>query len=598
MIVKMQKLTLFVSANHKDDALNKLKKLGLVHIHNINQPISEDITSIETELSNVERSLSIIGLKNIEKSDRSINFKKTGSLVENIISLASTKDQLNNVLEEEKGKFNWFQTWGNVSMSEIEELRNAGIYIRLYTSDKSYLKKLPEDRMIYVVNEDKYKVYLALVSTEENSTLDLKEEIIPADNLKSVKDKIASTEKELLQINKKINDLSEFQADILAYQEKIKKRYEFANVKYGMENEESISYLQGFCPEESTDIIKKEADKESWGYVFEEPDDLSEVPTLIKNPRWIKIIDPIFKFMGTVPGYQEYDISMWFLIFFSLFFAMLIGDAGYGFIFIVLTLWARRKMPKAPSEPFILMYILGGATVIWGLLSGTWFGLERIAQIPFLKKCIIPSISSFDLSKHSFNDNQNIMMQLCFLIGAIHLTVAHLTSALRNKKSLRALSQIGWIGIVWSLYFLAGTLVLRHEFPKMAKWPLLIGFFLALVFTNPQKNIIKGVASTLGSLPLDIIGAFSDVVSYLRLFAVGYATVMVAYSFNTMALGNGINNIISGFIAAFILFLGHGLNIILGAMSIVVHGIRLNMLEFSGHLGMEWSGKEYKPFKE
>ncbi|MCK4447359.1 MAG: V-type ATP synthase subunit I, partial [Candidatus Marinimicrobia bacterium] len=391
---------------------------------------------------------------------------------------------------------------------------------------------------------------------------------------------------------------SEFQADILAYQEKIKKRYEFANVEYGMENEESISYLQGFCPEESTDIIKKEADKESWGYVFEEPDDLSEVPTLIKNPRWIKIIDPIFKFMGTVPGYQEYDISMWFLIFFSLFFAMLIGDAGYGFIFIVLTLWVRRKMPKAPSEPFVLMYILGGATVVWGLLSGTWFGLERIAQIPFLKKCIIPSISSFDLSKHSFNDNQNFMMHLCFLIGAIHLTVAHLTSALRNKKSLRALSQIGWIGIVWSLYFLAETLVLRHEFPKMAKWSLLIGFFLALVFSNPQKNIIKGIASTLGSLPLDIIGGFSDVVSYLRLFAVGYATVMVAYSFNTMALGNGINNIISGFIAAFILFLGHGLNIILGAMSIVVHGIRLNMLEFSGHLGLEWSGKEYKPFKE
>ncbi|MCK4448760.1 MAG: hypothetical protein KAW56_16975, partial [Candidatus Marinimicrobia bacterium] len=164
MIVKMQKLTLFVSANHKDDALNKLKKLGLVHIHNINPPISEDITSIETELSNVERSLLIIGLKNIEKSDRFVDFLKTKSFVENIISLASTKDQLNNVLEEEKEKFNWFQTWGNVSMSEIEELRNTGIYIRLYTSDKSYLKKLPEDKMIYVVNDNKYKVYLALVS--------------------------------------------------------------------------------------------------------------------------------------------------------------------------------------------------------------------------------------------------------------------------------------------------------------------------------------------------------------------------------------------------------------------------------------------------
>jgi len=598
MIVKMQKLTLFVSANHKDDALNKLKKLGLVHIHNINPPVSEDITSIETELNNIEKSLSIIGLENIEKSDRFIDSNKIESLVEKIISLATRKDQLNNVLEEEKKKLNWFQTWGNVSMSEIEELKNTGIYIRLYVSDKSYLKKLPEDRMIYIVNEGKYKVYLALVSTEENSTLDLKEEIIPLDDFGSVKDKIASIEKELSQINKKINDLSEFQADILAYQEKIKKRHEFANVKYGMENVEPISYLQGFCPEESADIIKKEADKESWGYVFEEPDDPREVPTLIKNPGWIRIIDPIFKFMGTVPGYQEYDISIWFLIFFSLFFAMLIGDAGYGTLFILLTLLAHKKFSSAPNEPFILMYVLSGATVLWGILSGTWFGSEAIAQLPLFRHFVIPGISSFNLSKHGFNDNQNIMMNLCFLIGATHLTVAHLSAAWKNRNSLKALSQIGWVAIVWGLYFLAGLLVLNLEFPAIAKWLIIVGIVLAMFFTNPQKNILKGAASSLGSLPLDVISGFSDVVSYLRLFAVGYATVVVAYSFNNMAIGSGINNVFSGFIAAFILFLGHGLNILLCAMSIIVHGIRLNMLEFSSHLGMEWSGKEYKPFKE
>jgi len=103
---------------------------------------------------------------------------------------------------------------------------------------------------------------------------------------------------------------------------------------------------------------------------------------------------------------------------------------------------------------------------------------------------------------------------------------------------------------------------------------------------------------TLGNLPIDIISGFSDVVSYLRLFAVGYASVVVAYSFNEMAIGGGINSVLAGVLAAFILIVGHLLNIVLGAMAIIVHGVRLNMLEFSGHLNMEWSGIKYKPFTE
>ena len=113
-----------------------------------------------------------------------------------------------------------------------------------------------------------------------------------------------------------------------------------------------------------------------------------------------------------------------------------------------------------------------------------------------------------------------------------------------------------------------------------------------------QKNIIKGIFTTLGDLPLSIVSSFSDIVSYLRLFAVGYASVTVANSFNNMAIGSGIHSILGGLIAALVLFLGHGLNIMLGLMSVIVHGIRLNMLEFSGHLNMQWAGKKYEPFKE
>ena len=112
---------------------------------------------------------------------------------------------------------------------------------------------------------------------------------------------------------------------------------------------------------------------------------------------------------------------------------------------------------------------------------------------------------------------------------------------------------------------------------------------------SPLKQI-KSTWENYVSLPLDIISNFVDVVSYLRLFAVGSASLAVAAAFNEMALAGGVSGLLSGALAAFILFAGHALNIVLGAMGILVHGVRLNTLEFSSHLGVQWTGHLYEPF--
>jgi V/A-type H+-transporting ATPase subunit I len=287
-----------------------------------------------------------------------------------------------------------------------------------------------------------------------------------------------------------------------------------------------------------------------------------------------------------------------FLLFFSLFFAMIVSDAGYGLIFVALGLFAQKKFgAKAPKEPFFLLYVLGGATMFWGLVSGNWFGAEGIGTLPIFEWALIREISAFPAEAEQAA-NLNFMMYLCFFIGAVHLSVAHGMRAFRYMNSPKALAEIGWIAIVWTLFFVAGTLVLGKEFPGIGM-PLLIGgSALVLLFANFQKNIIKGALVTLGDLPLTIISSFSDVVSYLRLFAVGYASVTVAASFNNMAVGEGISSFVAGLMAAITLFLGHGLNIVLCLMGVIVHGVRLNMLEFSGHMNMQWSGQEYLPFRE
>jgi V/A-type H+-transporting ATPase subunit I len=192
-------------------------------------------------------------------------------------------------------------------------------------------------------------------------------------------------------------------------------------------------------------------------------------------------------------------------------------------------------------------------------------------------------------------------MLLCFLIGAVHLSIARLINFIRSLPKLVAFGELGWLSILWGMFFVVRYIVLQETLNPVGIWLVGAGMILIVFFGEQKGKFFKGIFLGLVRLPLSIldsIGSFSDIVSYVRLFAVGLATVAVAANFNAMAAGVGFGSIPSGLISAFILFFGHTLNIVMGAMSVIVHGVRLNMLEFSGQLGMEWSGVPFKPFKE
>ncbi|MFC1643964.1 V-type ATP synthase subunit I, partial [Candidatus Omnitrophota bacterium] len=474
-------------------------------------------------------------------------------------------------------------------------LRDKGVSVRLYRLNKQEFKKVKKKPGCYVVGKDKGYIYLAQAVMKEEEKLPFEEMIPPPEGPVAMGEELEKLGARIAQIDKLLEEKSRTLDAIKKCKRKLDREHESLIVKFGMQEETQFAYLQGFCPAKRVEKIVSMAKSHGLGYLIEEADDPDETPTLITNPAWIRIISPVFRFMNTLPGYGEFDISFFFLVFFSLFFAMLIGDAGYGLLFLVVTFLVRRKFKKAPREPFFLMYLLSGATIVWGAITGTWFGAERIAELPFFNLLVIQKLNSFA------DNNQNFLMYICFMIGAVQLTLAHLMKALRVINSVRALAQVGWIMILWGMFFAAGKFVIARAFPPYAWWLLIAGMVLVLLFSNPQRGIkgfFKGVLVTLTSLPLSVIGSFSDIVSYLRLFAVGYATVVVAESFNNMALAGGVESVIGGLIAAVILFLGHTLNILLGFMAVIVHGIRLNMLEFSSHLGMQWSGKEYEPFCE
>ncbi len=260
---------------------------------------------------------------------------------------------------------------------------------------------------------------------------------------------------------------------------------------------------------------------------------------------------------------------------------MIIGDAGYGTIYFLSTLFMHRRFAAraVDKKVFFLFYLFSGCAIFWGALTGTVFG-----QGWFLKAGFKPFIPVLNDTK--------FLQAFCFFLGAFHLTLGHAWQALRKLPSLTAFSDAGWICVLWSAFFIAKTLILNDPLPCFVKQFVILGVGLVILFTNPQRNILKTICSGLGTVALSLVNTFTDVVSYVRLFAVGLAGVAISDTVNTLAAGFG-----PGIIGVLIVFLGHTINIVLGPMSVLVHGIRLNVLEFSGHAGLSWSGVTYKPFK-
>jgi V/A-type H+-transporting ATPase subunit I len=253
---------------------------------------------------------------------------------------------------------------------------------------------------------------------------------------------------------------------------------------------------------------------------------------------------------------------------------------------------------NAAAQPGLnLLLIMSAFCVIFGALSGNYFGIA-IESLPAPLRGLTSDYMTGKTPEGIWNSDlaANHIMFICFAIGTFHLTLAHGWNLIRKINSWTALADLGWLCCTWMLFSVVLNMVLYIELPSWVtaiQLPLLgtgIGLIvLSLVLTKSYFGLV--------TLALDVINNFVDIISYVRLYAVGAASLAIAQAFNGMAMDMGFNGFAS-IGAALILFAGHALNIILGAMGVMVHGIRLNTLEFSSHAGVEWAGIHFKPFRK
>ena len=635
MIVPMKKISLIALGDKKTETLKKLRKMGTVHIE-ITEGYGEKLSELREQIVLLEGANFLIG-KNKTAEKKEADVSESLSVAYEIKTLTEKKKEYLAEKISLDVELDRIKDWGDIDPDAVYELASKGVSVAFYDMPKNEYKTLSENVKAVVLRADKSNVKFLLsdsqIKDDDKELLEQYRLMLPKMSTGSMKKKIAELEESIKEIDEKISSYAGYTESFRNAIKALEKEIEFETYFTGMENESlpgnnekavSVVYFTGYIEAENVDKLKQTASENSWGLVVSEPTEEDNVPTKLRNNRFVSLIYPLTDFLGTVPGYFEYDISGWFLAFILIFFGIIFGDGGYGlFICGVASVPIIKSLitKKQISPTFLLIGLFGVSTVLWGTLTCTWFGLSPEQLPEWLKSLSIPVISNVYADKvwqlpwtkngAGLTTAQNLQI-FCFTLALIQLTVAHIKGAKRNRTSVKMLGDIGAILQLVGIYYVVLSLVVNAEvfsfglvvggipIGTVAIALIAIGFVLSFVFSNYEGSILKSILSSLTnivSVLLGVVNVFSDIVSYIRLWAVGLAGAAISATVNELA-GPLLGNFLFMILAIVLLVFGHGLNMILNILSVIVHGIRLNTLEFSSHLDMSWSGHKFKPFKE
>jgi len=641
MILPMKKVCLMVQQNKQNEALLKLREVGVVHIEK-NVPQESVSKSVERKVK-IENAIGLLSEVKVSKKKKpapqtAANVPRNASSGRRrgrrSVDIFGTEEQEPYSLDAVRGSSRPYlpdliiginrehkalqdrisylgreiariKPWGEFEPSSIKEL-SLELPVFLYELTHEAFSAIGEDARFIVVDSNKTVIRLLVFDVELPGLSPMP---LPEKSLSALLNEIDEIKLDIEEIDARLKTFTDRVPALRKEMESVEKEIEFDNAFAVMETVDDIPaelglcYLTGYVPAEDMERLKTASSENGWALSVVDPDEADEaVPTKLKNNKFVNLLNPVTDFLGIVPGYREVDISLWFLLFFCIFFGMIFGDAAYGIILSLIAFFGILKTAKKGVPQAIkMLMLLGIFNTAWGVLTCSWFGADP-QKVPKILQNI--SLSYFSTVKTpAVLVDQNLQI-FCFSLGLIQLTIAHLKGIIRYIKSLRVFAEIGSIAMLWGMFNVVLFLVVSKEERPIPLLPVSVymlggGFILTFIFASYEGSIAQSILNScknIISVILGITNVFSDIMSYIRLWAVGLAGASIATTVNTMAgplLGNFL--IFAGII---LLVFGHGLNIILNVLSVLVHGVRLNTLEFSSHVGLSWSGTAYKPFAE
>ncbi len=579
----MRKITFVGLETEKERFLERLQQVGVTHLiypHEV-----EQVQDLARELQRVTETRKFLAKKGERgKPEKKLEARQICARREELGHLEARLLAEIVALKKERVAA---EPWGDFREEDLETLRNRGVHVQFYRVSRKIFETLPvQDISCHITRESAAEVCFVTFSLEPVQ-LGVVPERPPARSAAAVDLEISYKQAKLQEIEKEYAALAQHLealekaeaelADLLEYQRAV--------LHAGRELDGRLFVVQCWSPVPTDELLERIGSSFLLYAYAEEPKPDERVPVLLRNPPAFDSGEDLVK-VYSYPSYRDFDPSPFVLYCFAVFFGMIVGDAGYGLVMLGLTWYLRRRFPsRSPFAVrfFRLLYVLSLSVMAFGVITASYFGIRLSPQSPLLRICL------FDMTT---KEGQNQVMILSILIGMAHISLSQL---LKFRLS-RNWSCIGWIVAIWAGYFLIDSRMGKGTDNPLALYAFVAGLGAVFLFSSTSKRFLVRIGEGLQGL-LGIVQIFGDVLSYLRLFALGIATVYMSQTFNM--LGSRILEsmpFVGVILAALVLLAGHSINFLLAMMGGVIHGLRLNFLEWYRWC-FEGDGLPFKPFQ-
>jgi V/A-type H+-transporting ATPase subunit I len=589
-ILTLKKVTVVGLNTDQYSILDGLQNLGCMHVVPMGKMPTEPEKHINPQAEDARKALRF--LSEIDSTRRQIMRKDDFNVDETITTCLDLKTKIRRASDKKDfliARLNAFKPWGNIQYSDPAEIDNQ--FLWFYQLPIKLRHALNDIELPWqIVGKDTKQYFVVVISPNEpaEDLLPVERVHLGAKSYSQLLDELEATELVLDELQTQRYGLTRYiyllSVNIAHADNKAAK----LSATQKMLIDDDIVALQGWVPEKKQSALNDFAQKHKLVLCIEKPKTDEIPPTLLEQSEKLDSAKDLAMFYQ-VPGYYGWDPSKLLFASFSLFFAMILADAGYGLVLsIMLLLYWKKFSTSAKMKSYRLLAIsLTGCTILYGMLVGSYFGITPQANT------LLGAAHILDI------DNFDVMMKLSIIIGAIHIGIANISMAYVTRHKRSALAKVGWLFIIYGglLYWL----LMDYIHGDFLSYTLLgLGTVLVVIFTSerpitrPIDHLIR-LADGLFSLK-NSLNAFGDILSYMRLFALGLASASLAITFNGLA--SDVYEAVSGgglLLAILILLIGHVLNFILGLMAGVVHGLRLNYIEFY-NWGQAEEGTEFQPF--
>ncbi|MEN8117537.1 MAG: V-type ATPase 116kDa subunit family protein [Bacteroidota bacterium] len=595
MIVPMLKYSFLVFHQDYISFLEELQDIGVVHVVQKEIEVPEDIKRKYAEINRYSQAIEFLKKRETDETKKNIDLKGE-EILKDIIQKQTELEQLSIELEETDKELAKARRWGSFSAELIQKLEAENIHLHFYSSNRKNFQHLKNSGLpVEIISEHGNQLLFIHIKTDEEKTeLDAEKMHLPQVPFPELELKITELETRIIDINACFD---KYAADSIAQLESCKSEQiellsldeVFLNTSKQAENK--LMVLEGWVPKTKILSINSFLEINEILYLAEKAKPSDKIPVLLNNNRFSKLFEPIGS-MFSLPDYAELDLTVFFAPFFMMFFGFCLGDAGYGLLFLIGAGIYKLKAKKEFKPYLSLIQLLGLATIIFGAVSGTFFGINLIET----------EIALTDRFRNLFLD-PNKMFNLSIALGGIQIVFGLFIRAVNRTRQYGfsySLATYGWLIILLGSisYVILSDLGIIQKNKIILYLIMAVGGFFILFFSDPGVNIFVRIGKGVWDIYSTVTGIFGDLLSYIRLFALGLSSAILGFVINDIGLQIlGSSKILGPIFFAIFLILGHTLNILISSLGSFVHPMRLTFVEFYKSAGFTGGGEEYKPFK-